>query len=63
MDNCKKKILIVEDQRIIALDLKNLLKRKGYHITAICDSGEEAIKVTASKKPDLILMDILLKEK
>jgi DNA-binding NtrC family response regulator len=63
MEKNKKKILIVEDQRIIALDLKNMLVRKGYHITGICDRGEDVIKAMNDKKPDLILMDILLKGK
>lgn len=61
MDKCEKKILIVEDQKIIALDLKHILKKKGYLILGICDNGEDAIKITIAQKPDLILMDIVLK--
>lgn len=63
MEENRKKILIVEDQKIIALDLKRVLAKKGYLISGICESGEDAIKVTAYEKPDLILMDILLKGK
>jgi DNA-binding NarL/FixJ family response regulator len=63
MNECKKKILIVEDQQIIALDLKNILVKKGYEITGICDKGEDAIKSAGKNRPDLILMDILLNGK
>lgn len=56
----KKKILIVEDQKIIAVDLERTLKRRGYAIAGICDKGEDAVKLTEENEPDLILMDILL---
>lgn len=58
--NMKKKILIVEDQKIIAVDLERTLKSRGYAIAGICDTGEDALKLTDENKPDLILMDILL---
>ena len=54
----KKKILIVEDESIVALDLKSVLDRLGYDVIASVTSGKEAIKVSASLKPDSILMDI-----
>jgi DNA-binding response OmpR family regulator len=63
MINCDKKILIVEDESIIALDLKNVLTKKGFQVSAICDTGEEAILLTHNFFPDLILMDIMLKGK
>jgi DNA-binding NarL/FixJ family response regulator len=63
MEEKKKKILIVEDQRIVALDLKRTLYNCGYSITGICSTGEDAIDLIPRKKPDLILMDILLKGK
>ena len=62
MIKCRKKILIVEDQSIIALDLKNVLTKKGFQVSAICDTGEEAILLVHTNfLPDLILMDIMLK--
>ncbi len=56
----KKKILIVEDQKIIAIDLKKSLVKAGYIVLAICDNAEDALKVANECKPDLILMDIIL---
>ena len=54
-------ILIVEDELIIAKDLASQLKRCGYEVIGIADSGERAIAKVAENKPDLILMDIVLK--
>ncbi|MBM9520967.1 PAS domain S-box protein [Desulforhopalus vacuolatus] len=54
-------ILIVEDEFIIAKDIETSLKNMGYVVCAIVSSGEEAIKKTQKEKPDLVLMDIILK--
>jgi PAS domain S-box-containing protein len=54
-------ILIVEDEVIIAQDLKQKLESLGYQKPRICTSGEEAIEAIKSRVPDLILMDIRLK--
>lgn len=54
-------ILIVEDERIIALSLKESLKALGYQVAAIANSGEEAIEKATEYRPDLVLMDIWLK--
>lgn len=59
----KAKILIVEDERIVAKDIANILKSKGYVIPAIVSTGEEAIEKIRQTEPDLILMDIMLKGK
>ncbi|MDP3623543.1 MAG: response regulator [Methanobacteriaceae archaeon] len=55
------KILIVEDERILALGLKKKLENLGFMVTATASTGEDAIKSVKSDKPDLILMDIVLK--
>lgn len=55
------KILVVEDEGIIAKDIRNQLKKMGYTVPAIAFSGEEAIKKAAEIQPDLVLMDIILK--
>ncbi len=55
------KILIVEDERILALGLKKKLEKLGFKVTATASTGEDAIKSVKSDKPDLILMDIVLK--
>ncbi|HVO74900.1 MAG TPA: ATP-binding protein [Ignavibacteriaceae bacterium] len=55
------KVLIVEDELIVALELKSRLLDLGYSICGIVASGEEAIELTAKENPDLILMDINIK--
>lgn len=60
MQKTKKKILIVEDQNIIAMDLKKSLHERGYEIVGICDNCEDAIKFANENQPDVILMDIML---
>jgi PAS domain S-box-containing protein len=54
----EKRILIVEDERIVAEDLKRLLVKLGYAVTGIAASGEEAIQSVRTDRPDLVLMDI-----
>ncbi len=54
-------ILIVEDENIVALDLKNKLERLGYNVLKTVSSGEEAIRLADLFYPDVILMDIMLK--
>ncbi|MFZ4590063.1 MAG: ATP-binding protein [Ignavibacteria bacterium] len=56
-----KKILIVEDELLIAEDIAFRLKSLGYKITDMVISGEEALRVIKKEQPDLILMDIMLK--
>jgi len=55
------KILIVEDEQILTLDLKKRLISFGYEVVGTASSGEVAIDLAFKKKPDLILMDIRLK--
>ena len=54
------KVLIAEDEAIIAMDLKNSLLRMGYEVTSVVNNALEAIQKTELDKPDIILMDILL---
>lgn len=56
----KKQILVVEDERIVATDIKMSVQRLGYAVCGIAFSGEEAIKKTEEMHPDLVLMDIVL---
>jgi hypothetical protein len=55
------RILIVEDESIVALDISNRLIKMGYKVLAIAASGHEAIQKAQELSPDLILMDIKLK--
>lgn len=59
----KARILIVEDESIVAMDINKMLVDSGYEVTSMVSSGEEAISVVREQKPDLILMDIVLKGK
>jgi len=54
------RILITEDERIIAEDLKMTLLEFGFEVVGIVASGEDAIIEAEKLKPDLILMDIML---
>jgi len=58
----KAKILIIEDERIIAEDLKEILEDEGYEVCGIASDKEEAVEIAESTKPDLILVDIVLGE-
>jgi two-component system cell cycle sensor histidine kinase/response regulator CckA len=53
-------ILIVEDERIVAGDLRARLKRMGYRVAAIASTGTDAIHAVNEHRPDLVLMDIRL---
>lgn len=53
-------ILIVEDESIIAMDIKNILEMKGFNIVGIAYSGKESIKLVKQHTPDIVLMDIIL---
>ena len=59
--NEPRKILVVEDEHIVALDIRNRLKGLGYAVPAIAHSGKQAIEKTEEHGPDLVLMDIMLK--
>ncbi len=58
MDN--ERILIVEDEKIIALDLQRRLERFGYVICDTSADGEDAVVKARQHRPDIILMDIML---
>ncbi|MFH0786120.1 MAG: PAS domain S-box protein [Pseudomonadota bacterium] len=59
----KPKILIVEDEAIVAFDLKSGLEKLGYSVLAQVNSAEKALEMIEQNPPDLILMDIILKGK
>ena len=56
-----EKILVVEDERIVALDIKHSLESFGYVVPCMASTGEDAIQLAKRHKPDLVLMDIVLK--
>ena len=56
----KERILIVEDEMIIALSIQKTLERLGYSVPGIAVTGEDAIGMAKDLSPDLVLMDIIL---
>lgn len=56
----KARILLVEDEGIIAEDLQASLEEMGYEIVSVAASGEAAIKKAEATHPDLVLMDVVL---
>lgn len=60
MDNLS--IIIVEDELIAAEYLKEILQQHGANVIDIIDTGKEAIRVCIEKKPDIIFMDIMLRD-
>lgn len=56
----RAKIQIVEDEGIIAMELKRQLEIMGYLVTSVTSSGEEAVVMAHKNSPDLVLMDITL---
>jgi CheY-like chemotaxis protein len=59
----KENILVVEDQSVVALDIRNKLRKLGYNVPNTVASGEEAIAEIERTNIDLVLMDIMLKGK
>ncbi len=61
MSEAGRRILIVEDQRLIAADLENTLKKLGYVVVGNVASGEDAISRSEQVRPELVLMDVRLR--
>ena len=57
----KFKILVVEDERIISYEIEVILEHCGYDVF-VTSFGEKAIQMASEIKPDLVLMDIQLKD-
>lgn len=56
-----KRILLVEDELLIARHIEQMLKNLGYQVEGVVESGEQALRAAEEKSPDLVLMDIRLK--
>lgn len=57
----KLNIFIVEDESIVAKDIQNSLTKLGYNVIGIANNGKDAIEKILELKPDLLLMDIMIK--
>jgi class 3 adenylate cyclase len=62
IDNKRLKILIAEDENIIALDIAESIKRLGYKVCGIARTSHEVVDKARKLQPDLILMDVMLDE-
>ena len=62
MGKKRKKILVVEDEGLLAMTIEEWLERLGYNVVDIATTAEEAIECAEKLKPDLIIMDVLLCE-
>lgn len=56
----KKRIMVVDDSRIMALQIRKLLENSDYEVVAYCENGEEAIARYGEVQPDLVTMDIIM---
>ena len=61
MSDAARRILVVEDQRLIAADIENTLKKLGYVVVGNVASGEDAISQSDQVRPELVLMDVRLR--
>ena len=55
-----KRIMVVDDARLVRVQLEDTLKGTDYVVAAYCRSGEDAIEQYAAVKPDLVTMDIIM---
>lgn len=57
------RIIVVEDESIVAKDIQHSLNRLGYDVVATASTGEKALQAVERHTPDIVLMDIMLKGK
>ena len=55
-----KRIMVVDDSRMIGMQMRNVLEGTDYEVAAYCRSGEEAIDRYGQVQPDLVTMDIIM---
>ena len=63
MNEKRWRVLVAEDEAIVALELQQLLTRYNFNVVAVVKSGEDLVKESKSKYPDIIITDIHLKGK
>ena len=56
-----KRVMVVDDSRLVRVQLEDVLKGTDYEVAAYCRSGEEAIEQYGVVKPDLVTMDIIMR--
>ena len=63
INSAERRALIVEDEILIAEELKERLSRLGFSVIAAVDTADEGIAIATRERPDLVIMDIRLKGK
>ena len=56
----KKRIMVVDDSRIMELQIRKLLEGTDYEVAAYCENGEDAIARYSEVRPDVVTMDIIM---
>jgi DNA-binding LytR/AlgR family response regulator len=59
----KINVLVIEDESIVSKDIQYSLKKLGYNVVGAAPTGEKAVELAEELRPDIILMDIMLKGK
>jgi diguanylate cyclase (GGDEF)-like protein/PAS domain S-box-containing protein len=57
----KRRILVVEDERLVAKHIENMVRGLGYDVAGVAATGEDAVRIALDTLPDLVLMDIMLR--
>ena len=55
-----KRVMVVDDSKIVYMQIKNMLSDTDYEVVAYCPSGNEALEQYGQVKPDLVTMDIIM---
>ena len=55
-----RRIMVVDDSRLVRVQLEDVLEGTDYEVAAYCRSGEDAIEQYAAVRPDLVTMDIIM---
>lgn len=56
----KKQLMVVDDSRMVELQIRKLLEDSDYEVAAYCENGEEAIARYDEIRPDVVTMDIIM---
>jgi AmiR/NasT family two-component response regulator len=54
----RKRVVIAEDEALIRMDLAEMLQEEGYEVVGQAGNGEEAVKLAAEHRPDLVILDV-----
>lgn len=56
----KKQLMVVDDSRVVEMQIRKLLERSEFEVAAYCENGEEAIARYEELRPDVVTMDIIM---